>query len=131
VRQRAFVLALHCVALGQPAQGIQSQTLEALPLEQQPFFKDGAVGERKALQKLATIPLYSIFEFRDGVMRGLQRRGESLCIDPGIAVAIELDRLPRGEQKGRRSLSVSDHLPEICQRMAQVRPGGAFGKVRP
>jgi hypothetical protein len=71
VGQRAFVLALHCVALSQPAQGLQGQPLKALSLEQQPFLKDGTVGERKALQKLAAIPLDSFLEFRDWVLGGL------------------------------------------------------------
>ncbi len=64
-------------------------------------------------------------------LMGVHEGVKSGCIDPMIAVLVELNGFACDQQKWGRCVVIADRLPEICQRLAQVVPGGLLRLVRP
>jgi hypothetical protein len=92
------------VVRSQAAQGRQRLTLQLLPIEQCPFLKEHAVGQGKPLEKTPSVQVNSLFQASDslsvccliGRLRkcSFQELGKPSHVYVGVAVTVELDRLP-------------------------------------
>jgi hypothetical protein len=130
VLERAIALPELLVAIGQSMEGIDRHTPQPLPGEQQPLLKGCTIGDRDVLQKSTSAQPDCLFQRLHGGQvcwtGGAEESEEGAYVYPGVASAVELERLPGDEQERRHSLEactergrgVADGLPEAGEGVA-------------
>jgi hypothetical protein len=61
----------------------------------------------------------------------VQGLGEGIDVEPVVALAIALDVLVGGNQKGTGRIAIADHVPQVGEGLVEVSARGALGSLRP
>jgi hypothetical protein len=120
----------------------QRTLVHPLAFEQRPLLEGRAVGQKKARQKLAVIPIDCLLESPRAGCAGfrmamrvpitcIKQIGEGRHVDLVVAGVVELDGRAADPQERRRGALVPDRMAQIGQRLPQIGARILVGLIGP